>query len=220
MTKQESFKRRIRARMATTGERYLEARRILIEKSASSTSTRPWVAAPEMSDDAIRSGTGRGWDEWCDLIDEYPHRADGHKAIADHVRNDHGVDAWWAQGVTVGYERITGLRLPHQMADGTFTANKSRTVTIDHDVLRRLLLDDIDRAHLFPDIATEVKSKPTAKTIRMTIGQGVAKIRLEDRSDGRTRVTIEHEQLPTFDEVEEWKFYWTEWLDAIDQAGR
>ncbi len=217
MTKHESFKRRIRVRMATTGERYVEARRILLERSASSTSRRPWIADPEMSDDAIKSGTGKSWDEWCDLIDDFAGRDDGHKAIADHVRDHHGVDAWWAQGVTVGYERITGLRLPHQMADGTFTANKSRTVTIDSDQLRGLLLDDDHRAHLFPDVPTVVKSKPTAKAIRIAIGPGIATIRLEDRGGDRTKVTIGHEQLPALDDVAEWKFYWAEWLEAIDQ---
>lgn len=218
MTKNESFKRRIRARMATTGERYVEARRVLIEQSESVSSTRTWVAPPEMSDPAIQSGTGRGWDEWCDLIDRFPGHSDGHTAIARYVREDLGVDAWWAQGVTVGYERITGLRLPHQMADGTFTANKSKTVTVDVDELRRLLLDDDGRAHLFPSVPTELRSRPTAKALRMAVGPGSATVSIDDRGHGRAKITIQHERLPTFDDVEEWKFYWGEWLDAIDQT--
>lgn len=217
MTKQESFKRRIRRRMADTGERYVVARQALMDKAATRDSQRRWIAPPEMSDDAIRSGTGKGWDEWCDVIDRFPGRTDGHKAIADHVRDDLGLDGWWAQGVTVGYERITGLRLPHQMADGSFTANKSRTVTVDGDELRHLLLDDDGRAHLFPDVATSLRSKPTAKALRLAVGPGVATVSLEDRGDGRTKVTIAHERLPAFADVEEWKFYWAAWLDAIDE---
>lgn len=204
--------------MATTGERYSEARRILIEKSESTDSGRTWIAPPEMSDEAIRSGTGRGWNEWCDLIDAFPGIGDGHTTIADHVRDDLGVDAWWAQAVTVGYERITGLRLPHQMADGTFAANKSRTLTIDAHELRRLLLDDGDRAHLFPDVLTELKSKPTAKALRMAIGPGVAILSIADLGGGRTKVAVQHRQLPTFDAVEEWKFYWAAWFDAIEAS--
>ncbi|WP_341953126.1 hypothetical protein [Salinibacterium sp. TMP30] len=219
MTKQESFKRRIRARMTTTGERYAEARRVLTAQSPPSTTTRSWAAAPELSDEAIRAGTDKGWEDWCDLIEQFAGRADGHAAIAQHVGDDLGVSGWWAQAVTVGYERITGLRLPNQMSDGTFTANKSGTVTVESDMLRRLLLDDDDRAQLFPGVATELKSKLTAKAIRVTVGPGSAIIRLEDRSGGRTQVVIQHSQLPTFGDVEEWKFYWAEWLDAIDEAG-
>ena len=121
--------------------------------------------------------------------------------------------------MTVGYERITGLRLPHQMPDGTFTANKSGTVTIESDLLRGLLLDDDDRAQLFPNIPTELKSKLTAKAIRIAMRTGSATIRLEERSGGRTQIAIQHSQLPTFDDVEEWQLYWGEWLEAIDKAG-
>ena len=188
-------------------------------QTSSSTSARPWITAPEMNDNAIRSGTGKGWDEWCDLIDDFPGRDDGHKAIVNYLRHEHGVRDWWTQGVTVGYERITGRRLPHQMADGTFTANKSRTITIDGNLLRRLLLDSEDRAHLFPDVVTEVKSKPNSKSIRIAIGPGVAILTLEERNAGRTKVGIEHGGLPAFDDVEEWKFYWAEWLDAIEETG-
>ena len=93
------------------------------------------------------------------------------------------------------------------MADGTFTANKSRTVTLDGDEFLQLLLDDDHRVHLFPDVATEVLSKPTAKAIRLSIGPGVATVRLDGLGNDRTKVTVQHERLPTFDDVEEWKFY-------------
>ena len=109
MTKQESFKRRVRARLAQTGEKYGAARRTLIEQ-ASSRSGRPWAAEPEMSNEAVVAATGRGWDEWCDLIDGWPGHTEGHSAIARHLQDELGVDGWWAQTVTVGWERITGVR--------------------------------------------------------------------------------------------------------------
>lgn len=89
-TKQESFKRRIRERMTTTGERYAEARRMLVAQATPSTTTRTWVAAPELSDKAIRAGTGKGWEDWCVLIDQFAGRADGHTVIAQHVHNELG----------------------------------------------------------------------------------------------------------------------------------
>ena len=54
----------------------------------------------------IRQNTGRGWDDWCDVIDAWPGRVDGHTAIATYVREDLGIGPWWGQGVTVGYERL------------------------------------------------------------------------------------------------------------------
>ena len=214
MTKQETFKRRIRARMERTGERYTTARQSLLERKPADRRHR--VSEPEMHDDRIREATGKGWDEWCDLIDAWPGRDRGHTAIAAHVNEEHGIDGWWSQAVTVGYERITGLRLPHQRPDGTFTAGKSKVVAVEADVLRRLLVEDEHRRDLFPGQDTELRSRPASKTIRLGIGGGVALIDIEERDDGRTRVGVAHEKLPDPDAVERWKFYWAEWLDALD----
>lgn len=215
MTKQESFKRRVRDRMASTGERYMEARRVLIAQ-ADRSATRSWISHPEVSDDAVRSATGRGWNEWCDIIEAWPGHEDGHTAIASHLVEVHGVDAWWSQQVTGGFERITGMRLPYQRPDGTFTASKSRTVRVDAELLRNLLLSEEDRSMLFPGERTDLRSRPDAKTIRIGFGSGIAQIGLTGRADERTTVTIQHERLPALDDVERWKFYWSDWLDALD----
>lgn len=69
MTTQESFKKRIRARMAKTGERYSAARRALIEQTQGPAA---WVSQPEASEEAIRKNTGRGWEEWVALLDAGP----------------------------------------------------------------------------------------------------------------------------------------------------
>jgi hypothetical protein len=215
MTRQESFKRRIRARMAETGERYNAARRTLIEQSPRR-EPDDWVSPPEMSDEAVRAATGRAWDEWWKVIDAWPADGRDHAAIATWIQEAHGIDGWWAQTVTVGYERITGRRLPHQMADGTFTANKSRTVGVDADDLRALLLDDDGRHALFGGLETQLRSRPSAKAVRLVVGPGTALLALEARPDGRTKVTVAHGKLPDHGDVDHWKAFWSEWLDALD----
>ncbi|MBL8929340.1 MAG: hypothetical protein JNL54_04380 [Kineosporiaceae bacterium] len=165
MTRQESFKARIRHRMATTGERYLAARRVLLLQARPVDSPRPWAALPEMSDEAIRRGTGKGWDDWCELIETSVGADRGHPAIAAFLRAAHGLDGWWSQAVTIGYERITGLRLPYQLADGSFAASKSRIVRADVHALRAALLDDGQRGELFPDTVTELRSRPSSRSI-------------------------------------------------------
>lgn len=216
MTRQESFKRRIRQRMASTGERYGAARRIPITRSAGGDG-RTWASEPDMSDERVREATGRGWDEWCDLLDAWPGNDQGHTAIAAHVQDDHGIDGWWAQTVTVGYERITGRRLPFQRGDGTFSVGKTRTVATDASALRRMLLDDTDRADLFPGLDTELRSRPTSKNVRLAVGPGTAGIAMAPRDDGKVTVSVAHERLPAADDVEWWKGYWTAWLAAIDE---
>jgi hypothetical protein len=223
MTTQESFKKRVRARMARTGERYTTARRVLLEQAArrediarAGGAPRAWVSPPEHADAAVREATGHGWDEWVERIEADPVAARGHTAVAAWLVEQHGVPGWWAQSVTLGWERITGRRLPGQMADGTFTANRQRTTTVDATALRALLLDDAGRAALFPAHDTTLRSRPASKALRVGFEDGVALVDLAARNDGRTTVTIAHEKLPSADAVTLWKDFWGEWLEALD----
>lgn len=216
MTKNESFKKRIRTRMATTGERYTAARKILLTEAAAS-GERRWVSKPDLSEEAITTNTARGWNEWCDVIDAARIQTEGHTAIAAYLRDTHGIDPWWAQAVTVGYERITGLRLPYQRPDGTFTADKSKIVAVDAVMLRALLLDSDGRDDLFAGKKSDLRSKPSSKGIRLQIGPGVVLISLDAAPDNRTKVVVSHERLPAFSDVAEWKFFWNDWLEALDE---
>ena len=66
MTRQRSFKQLVRARMDKTGERYAAARAALLD-AAGCRRPSPVLAT---SDEAIRERTGRGWEEWFDLLDD------------------------------------------------------------------------------------------------------------------------------------------------------
>ncbi len=230
MTTQESFKRRVRERMEKTGERYGAARRALlggfVDAATAATNmphNRPRVriSEPEVDDLAIKRATGRDWDEWCDLIDAWPGNDRGHGAIAAHVAEAYGVEGWWGQGVTVGYERIAGRRVLNQMSDGTFSAGKTRTVIVDVDLLRSLIVDDDGRTSLFPGLDTHLRSKPTSKALRIGIAiegraVGSALFSFTPKPDGKVLLNVSHDELPDAGAVTRWKQYWTDWLAAID----
>jgi len=52
--------------------------------------------------------TGRTWAQWVRLVDAVDAYAMPHRDIARHLHDQHDVDGWWAQTVTVGYERSAG----------------------------------------------------------------------------------------------------------------
>ncbi|MEM9037065.1 MAG: hypothetical protein AAGD18_20905 [Actinomycetota bacterium] len=214
MTAQESFKKRIRARMAETGEKYGAARRSLIER-ATRGDGRVWMSDPDVDDASVANATGRAWDEWCDLIEASRVADAGHTAIAKWVGEEHGLNGWWSQQVTGGYERITGIRVPGQMADGTFQVGRSKTMPGDPDELRAMLLDDVDRDDLFGGHPTELRSRPTSKAVRISMGEGVALIGITSKADGRMTVAVTHERLPDAPAVEQWRAWWSAWLEAL-----
>ncbi|WP_277213735.1 DUF4287 domain-containing protein [Isoptericola croceus] len=223
MTSHESFKRRVRERMSRTGERYAAARRALLPAPPPSDAAPGWVSRPEASDATIKKNTGHGWDEWVSIIDDGPGRSAGHTEIAAWVAEHHDVSGWWAQSVTVGYERITGIRLPGQMPDGTFTVSRSRTLDVDPETVRALLLDDGDRAALVPGLTLTLRSRPGVKQPRFSVAEVGAQDPAEhgvlmvstDPVGQRTRMTLTHERLASPAAAEHWRGYWGEWLAAL-----
>ena len=117
--------------------------------------------------------------------------------------------------MTVGYERITGRRQPYQQADGTFSISRSRKLALNAAALREMLLDETARRELFPGQATELRSKPSAKTIRFSIGPGVAGTGLQGIDDETTRISVEHKRLPNAEDAPKWQEYWSTWLDGL-----
>ena len=223
MTSNERFKKQIRARMAKTGEKYGAARRALLTRrlevpAAVEHHGRAWANPPEVPDESVREATGRSWNDWCDLIEAQPIEAEGHAAVARWLADEHRLDGWWSQAVTIGWERITGRRVPGQLTDGTFAANKSKTMAGDADALRTVLLDDGARADLFLGVDSELRSKPTTKVLRLAMAEGIALLSIEDRGDGRMRVGIQHTDLPDLSARENWAAYWSAWLDDLADA--
>src|SRR5688572_26695314 len=98
MTSQRSFKRLVRGRMKKTGESYTAARATLLAAEASKGSEGP---AFTVSDKVIRDRTGRGWEDWFELLDEWGAAERPHREIARWLADEQEVDGWSSQAITV-----------------------------------------------------------------------------------------------------------------------
>ena len=183
----------------------------------------PGASAPEMSDEKIRAGTGRGWDEWVTLAAAGPGRDASHAEIATWAIDDHGLTGWWGHGVAVGVRRLTGQRVPGQMADGTFAVSRTKTLPITEPELREIVLDAASWALLLPGLDVTLRSKPTSKSLRFAIvddgeTDGSILVTLAAVGADRCRATVSHEKLGSTAAGERWKTFWAGWLDVVADA--
>ena len=136
MTTDKDFKRLVRGRMQKTGESYTAARaqlrtqRPAARSPASVVSPTDYAKLAGKSDAIMKARTGCTWERWVKALDHAGAHAWTHGEIARHVVDRYKIPGWWAQSVTVGYERIKGLRDVGQRRGGAYEASKSRTFAV------------------------------------------------------------------------------------------
>ena len=128
MTEHKSFKRLVRARMEKTGESYTSARARLLRAADPVGFDGVKLST---SDETIRRRTGRGWEEWFELLDEWGAPRRTHREIARWLAEQQGLHplAWNVQAVAGSYERARGMRAVGEKDDG-FVVTASRTVAV------------------------------------------------------------------------------------------
>jgi hypothetical protein len=213
MTTDKARKRAVRARMEKTGERYAAARRHVMRTAPTSTAELPpRVAEPGVSEAAIVKGTGRGWDDWFRILDAWDATAKNHAEIARYVHGEHGVDGWWSQSVTVGYERARGMRAAYERPDG-FSVSASKTMAVPVERLFGAVTDPAwpEEGALRPRTAQPSKS---ARFDWQETGTRVV-FWLESKGEAKSSVAMAHEKLPDAAEAERMKRYWRERLAEL-----
>ena len=81
-----------------------------------------------MNDERVRQATGRSKTDWLAIIRQAGKAEAPHKEIADYLHEAHDVSPWWAQEITVEYEKHIGRRILGQTQDGLFQIGVSKTI--------------------------------------------------------------------------------------------
>jgi uncharacterized protein YndB with AHSA1/START domain len=215
MTRQKTFKRRVRDRMAKTGESYTSARRMLIANG-----DRPDAAAvkfdPPVADERVTEATGRGWQAWFELLDGWGAARRTHTEIARWLREEHVVAGWYSQSITVGYERARGLRAPGERPDG-FAVGASKTVHVPVGRLFGAFGDAAIRERWLPGADLRLRTATAPRSARYDWEDGSTRVIVgfEAMGPSKSRVTISHERLPDADSADAMKAWWRERLAAL-----
>lgn len=230
MTRQSSFKDRVRARMSEKGERYTDARDRISEKHDRVEAARARLSstADRPSDESVAAATGKPWDAWFSALDEWGARDRRHPETVVYLVDQHGVPGWWAQSITIAYHRARGMRLKHQQADG-FTVWASKTISVPVAAAVDAFVDDQTRERWLTDGVMSLRTAqgggtgrsgrtgPSGRTARFDWGDGRTRVLVtfDEKGDGKVSVSVAHERLPDPDEAETAKSAWRERLGRL-----
>jgi hypothetical protein len=178
-----------------------------------------------MSDAAFLKKTGHGLDHWFAVLDRFGAVEKGHTASARHLYEDHGVDGWYAQGITVSYERERGVRAVNQRGDGAFEVSVSKTVNARTKQVVKAFTDARARASWISDADAKLKDALRKGIVDKTSKgfvirpDGLARFRykwddttvqlyLIPKPGDKVAITVQHTKLPSGDTVEVYRRQW------------
>ncbi len=234
MTRDKAYKLAIRARMAKTGEPDTTARHYHFDQPLAPPSTMATspdtstlvpdalptrVAEAGMSDEAIRRGTGRTWDEWFVILDRWQGTERTHPEIARHLAEEHGLGGWWAQSVTVGYERARGIRAIHQLTDG-FSVNASKTFPVPVERLFAAFVEEAARDEWIEPGTLRLRTAQANRSARFDVPMNGTRLQVNfaAKGDAKSSAALQHVKLQAQEEIETWRAFWKErlgWLAAV-----
>ena len=215
---QKDLKKIVRARMKKTGEAYTAARLHIVssKKETAPEKVEPppaYAATAGMSDAAVKKATGRDWSEWVATLDAARAAEKPHREIAAYV-SSLGIPDWWTQMVTVGYERVRGLRDKGQRRGGTYEANKSRTFAVPIDTLFDAFKNARTRRRWL-DANMKVRTSHDNRTIRASFDDGtLVQFYFTDKGK-KSAVAVQHQKLADKETADRMKQWWTDKLDAL-----
>jgi hypothetical protein len=251
MTRARALKQAIRARAVKTGERYTTARRHILKELAEPTGvarsrrSRPAASAPApperpvpnltkgaVRDERVRQKTGHGLDHWFTVLDTFGGPDKGHSALARHLHDDHDVSGWYAQGITVAYERARGVRALNQRVSGEYEVSVTRTVGGHTRAVARAFSDPTRRAYWLAEADADLAEALSAALalrasksfviradglgrFRYTWDTTTVQLYLVPKGEGRTSVVVAHMKLADAPTLERRRAQWRIALAAL-----
>jgi hypothetical protein len=218
MTEHKSFKRLVRSRMEKTGESYTAARAMLLRAEPSNGAGAPTL---KTSDEKIRERTGRGWEEWFALLDDWGAPVRSHREIARWLAEQMGIHplAWNAQAITASYELTRGLRDVGEKDDG-FAITASKTVAVPVERLYEAVVSESARSAWLPDARLTERTATRPKSARFDWAEGPTRVNVTfvARGESKSTVAVEHRRLADADDADRMKTYWRERLSVLKGA--
>lgn len=174
-----------------------------------------------MTDEAVKTKTGKDWAGWFKILDQGGAKKMSHQEIVSLLSTKHGVGPWWQQMVTVTYEQARGLRAAHQKPGG-YEISVSRTVAAPVAKVFKAWHSETTRARWLPEPGASangllIRTSTPNKSMRLTWidGKTIVAVAFLAKGTGKSQVVAQHSKLPDTKAAARLKKFWAGALDRL-----
>ncbi|MHA2407983.1 MAG: SRPBCC family protein, partial [Candidatus Ranarchaeia archaeon] len=193
---------------------------------------------PDISNDAVLKATSKSWNGWFDILNKKKMQNEPHNIIAIYLVEEHKISPWWAQTVTVEYEKHLGRRVKGQTKEVGFQIGVQKTIPFKKEAVWDLLLSSEGlQVWLGPPLHFTPEEGHTYSTKDGLIGKvrvlkpndhmrltyqpedweepSTLQITVTSKKLGRTAVRIHHEKLADAESRQKMNEHWKDVLTNL-----
>jgi uncharacterized protein YndB with AHSA1/START domain len=121
--------------------------------------------------------------------------------------------------VTVGYERIIGMRARGQRMDGSWEVSKSRTFAVPVAELFDAWADARKRRRWLDQPGIKVRTATPPRSLRLQFPDGtIVAVWFLDKGERKSVAGVQHTKLADRDTAERMRAFWQARLEALSDA--
>lgn len=171
---------------------------------------------PAMSDEAVKVKTGKNWMGWFVILNRANAADMSHKEIVSLLHEKHDVPGWWAQMITVEFERARGGRKKHEESDG-FSVSASKTLNLPLAKLYAITADAKQRKRWFPETEFTPSSETKDKYLRGSWGKSGARLEIGfyAKGDDKSQIAVQVNKMVKESDVERERKAWKAALEKL-----
>jgi uncharacterized protein YndB with AHSA1/START domain len=185
--------------------------------------------ATTVSEQTVRTVTGRGWAEWTRTLIKAGGRGWSHKEIVGWLAANTELSSWWRQSVAVEFEKATGKRVLGQTADAGFQVGVRTTVRAAVSAVWEALVSPAGKSLWLGSKTAELSAKAGYRGAGRVSGEvrvvkprdrvrftraapggaaSTVQIALEAVGAAKTTITFHHDKLQSSEEREAMRGHW------------
>lgn len=174
-----------------------------------------------ISSESVEKATGKGWDEWVEIIDKEGGREMTHKEIAQMLWDkEYLKNGWWCQMITVGYEYAHNRRTPGQTLTQGFEIGVQKMMQAPQEKLWKFINSSRGKRIWQTDAKIKLRTKKEGERLRMSYNDSVLQITLicNRNTPEKTNVNFHHEKLKNNRERNQMRKHWQKVLESISET--